>query len=273
MNENIEALIQQIPTFIASYGLKLVMAIAVFIIGKWLAKMLAGLLGKTMTARNVDPTIATFTKNIAYYILFAMVVISALGQLGVQTASFVAIIGAAGLAVGFALQGSLSNFAAGVMIILFRPLKIGDFVDAGGAAGVVKDISIFSTTLTTPDNKTIIIPNASIAGGNITNFSTQPERRVDFTVGVSYNADLNLVRKELEAIASGDERILQDKEVTIGLGELADSSVNFAFRVWVKTPDYWGVFFDTNEKIKRRFDEVGIEIPFPQMDVHMDKAA
>ncbi|SMF30020.1 small conductance mechanosensitive channel [Alteromonadaceae bacterium Bs31] len=273
MNENIEALIQQIPGLVATYGLKLVMAIAVYVIGKWLAKLVSGLLGKTLSARKVDPTIAQFTKNITYYVLFAMVVISALGQLGVQTASFVAIIGAAGLAVGFALQGSLSNFASGVMLILFRPLKIGDFVEAGGAAGVVKDISIFSTILTTPDNKTIIIPNSGISGGNITNYSTQAERRVDFSVGVSYGADLDLVRKELLAIAAADERILQDKDVTIGLAELADSSVNFAFRVWTKTENYWPVFFDTNEKIKRRFDEVGIEIPFPQMDVHMDKAA
>jgi len=271
MNENIEQLIEQIPTLLATYGTKLALAIAIYIIGKWLAKMLSGLLAKAMNARNVDPTISNFTKNIVFYVLLTMVVISALGQLGVQTASFVAIIGAAGLAVGFALQGSLSNFAAGVLIILFRPLKIGDYVEAGGASGSVKDISIFNTTLITPDNKTIIIPNSAISGGNITNYSTQAERRVDFTVGVSYGASIDQVREELKAIAEADERVLKDKDITIGLVEMADSSVNFVFRIWVKTPDFWGVFFDTNEKIKKRFDEVGIEIPFPQMDVHLDK--
>ncbi|WP_075185186.1 mechanosensitive ion channel family protein [Teredinibacter haidensis] len=271
MNGNIESYIQQATDLVVTYGVKIVMAIVIYIIGKWIAGVVARLLERLMNARSVDPTISSFARNIVYYILLAMVFISALGQLGVQTASFVAIVGAAGLAVGLALQGSLANFAAGVLIILFRPLKIGDFVEAGGAAGVVKEISIFSTILTTGDNKTIIIPNAGITGGNITNYSTQAERRVDFTVGVGYGANLDLVRKELEAIAAEDERIIQDKGITIGLAELADSSVNFAFRVWTKTENYWAVFFETNEKIKKRFDVAGIEIPFPQMDVHVSK--
>ncbi|WP_188151085.1 mechanosensitive ion channel family protein [Teredinibacter waterburyi] len=271
MEQNIQDLLEKAPELLATYGIKVALAIAVYIVGKWIANLIANLLLKGLTARKVDLTICTFTRNIVYYALFTMVIIAALGQLGIQTASFVAIIGAAGLAIGFALQGSLANFASGVLLILFRPFKIGDFVEAGGTAGVVREISIFSTILTTGDNKTVIVSNSGIMGGNITNYSTQPERRVDFTVGVGYGANLDLVRKELEAIASEDTRILQEKGITIGVAELADSSVNFAFRVWVNSADYWAVFFDTNEKIKKRFDSVGIEIPFPQMDVHLSK--
>lgn len=273
MNENIQNILDSAPELIMTYGVKVVLAIAVYIVGKWIAKSIASLIEKGMSAKGVDSTVGTFTKNIAYYALLTMVIIAALGQLGIQTASFVAIIGAAGLAIGFALQGSLANFAAGVLLILFRPFKIGDFVEAGGAAGVIKEISIFSTILTTGDNKTVILSNSSVMGGNITNYSTEATRRVDFTVGVSYNADLSVVRKELEQLAQNDSRILLEKGVTIGVAELADSSVNFAYRVWTNTPDYWAVYFELNEKIKVRFDEVGIEIPFPQMDVHMSKAA
>ncbi|WP_053981017.1 mechanosensitive ion channel family protein [Marinagarivorans algicola] len=271
MNENIQGLIDKAPEIIMTYGMKIILAFAVYLIGKWVAKAVASLLEKGMASRKVDATIISFTKNIVYYAMFTMVIIAALGQLGVQTASFVAIIGAAGLAIGFALQGSLANFAAGVLLILFRPFKLGDFVEAGGASGVVKDVSIFSTILTTGDNKTVTISNASVMGGNITNYSTQPERRVDFTVGVGYGADLNLVRKELEAIANSDDRVLIDKGITIGVAELADSSVNFAFRIWTKTENYWPLYFSTNEQIKLRFDQAGIEIPFPQMDVHVSK--
>lgn len=273
MDKNIQIIIDQAPSVITAYGIKIVLAIAVYVVGKWIATGLANLLQKGMNARGVDATVGSFTKNIVYYAMFTMVVVAALGQLGVQTASFVAIIGAAGLAVGFALQGSLANFASGVLLILFRPFKIGDFVEAGGAMGSVKEISIFSTILLTPDNKTVIISNSAVMGGNITNFSAESERRVDFTVGVGYGACLDTVRKELQAISDADDRILHDKGITIGLAELADSSVNFAFRVWTKTEDYWAVYFDINEKIKRRFDEVGIEIPYPQMDVHVAKDA
>lgn len=202
-----------------------------------------------------------------------MVVIAALGQLGVQTASFVAIIGAAGLAVGFALQGSLANFASGVLLILFRPIKVGDYVEVAGTSGTVKEISIFSTILLTPDNKTVISSNSAVMGGNIINYSTEKTRRVDLVVGVSYSSDLALVKSELEAIAQSDDRILKDKDWTIGVSELADSSVNFVFRVWVNTPDYWAVYFYLNEAVKTNFDKKGIEIPFPQMDVHLDKQA
>lgn len=273
MNENIENMMQQAPELVVTYGVKILLAFAVYIVGKWIARGISNLIEKGMNARNVDATVVNFTKNIAYYAMFTMVFIAALGQLGIQTASFVAIIGAAGLAVGFALQGSLGNFAAGVLLILFRPFKLGDFVEAGGASGVVKEISIFSTVLITGDNKTITISNASVMGSNIVNYSTQPERRVDITVGVSYNADLDLVRRELGNIANADNRVILEKGITIGVVELADSSVNFVFRIWTKTENYWPLYFATNEMIKKRFDEAGIEIPFPQMDVHLAKEA
>jgi small conductance mechanosensitive channel len=263
--------VEQLSALAVTYGLKLIMAIVVYVIGKWLANVIAGALEKGMSAKNVDPTVARFTRNIAYYALFAMVIVAALGQLGVQTASFVAIVGAAGLAIGFALQGSLANFAAGVLLILFRPFKAGDFVEAGGASGVVKEISIFSTILTTGDNKVVVIANNSVMGGNITNYSAMPTRRVDMVVGVGYGADLALVKKTLQELVDADDRVLKDPAATIAVSELADSSVNFVFRPWVKSADYWGVFFDMNERIKLRFDELGIEIPFPQMDVHLDK--
>ncbi len=272
MNIDINSLMQQAPELIITYGTKIILAIVVYVVGKWIAKMIAGLIERGMNAQSVDKIVSQFIRNITYYALLTMVVIAALGQLGVQTASFVAIVGAAGLAVGFALQGSLANFASGVLIIIFRPFKIGDYVEAGGAAGVVKEISIFSTIMHTPDNKTVIIANSGITGSNIINYSTQSTRRVDLTVGVSYSANLDQVRKELTQIISEDSRILAEPAVTIAVAELADSSVNFVVRPWVNSADYWGVFFDLNEKIKKRFDEVGIEIPFPQMDVHVTKS-
>ncbi|HET8711857.1 MAG TPA: mechanosensitive ion channel domain-containing protein [Spongiibacteraceae bacterium] len=269
MQENIDRLISQAPEVVATYGIKVLLAIAVYVVGKWLAGLISRVIARTMTARGVDVTISSFTRNIVFYVLITIVVVAALGQLGVQTASFVAIIGAAGLAVGLALQGSLSNFAAGVLLIIFRPFKHGDYIEAGGTAGVVQEISIFSTILTTPDNKTVIVPNSAITGGNIVNYSTQGERRVDFMIGVSYSADISAVKAELEAIAAAEPRVIADKGVTIGVQALADSSVNFVFRVWTKTENYWDVYFAITEQIKRRFDAAGIQIPFPQMDVHV----
>lgn len=271
MEVNVDELMEVIPELALLYGTQIVFGLLVFFIGKWLAGTVTRLLEKGMNSRGVDPTVSKFSKNILYYVLLIVVVIAALGQLGVQTASFVAVVGAAGLAIGLALQGSLSNFAAGVLLIMFRPFKIGDYVEAGGAAGSVREITIFSTILQTPDNKIITVANSSIWGNNITNYSAEPERRVDFTVGVSYSANLELVKNELRAIAESDERVIQDRGITIGLMQMADSSINFVFRVWAKTEDYWSVFFDLNERIKKRFDEVGIEIPFPQMDVHISK--
>lgn len=264
-------MLSQATAFIVTYGVKIIVALLIFIVGKWLAKKITLFLEKRMANSGVDTTISKFVKNILYYVFMVVIIVAVLGQLGIQTASFVAIIGAAGLAIGLALQGSLSNFAAGVLLILFRPIKVGDFVEVAGVAGSVKEISIFTTTLLTGDNKTVIIANSSVTDSNITNFSTQPIRRVDLVVGVSYDANIEQVKNELQTMAAADQRILKDHPVTIGVSELADSSVNLVFRPWVNSADYWAVTFDLNEKIKNRFDEVGIGIPYPTMDLNVSK--
>jgi len=251
------------------YGLMLIAAIAIFIIGKMAANWVKKLVARVMNKSGLDPIIIGFTSSIAYITMMAFVIVAALGQLGIQTTSFIAILGAAGLAIGLALQGSLVNFAAGFLMIIFRPFKVGDYIEGGGVSGTVQAIHIFTTTLTTPDNKTIIVPNANIGNDNITNYSTQTTRRVDLTVGVAYDADLKEVRSILEDIVSKDGRILKDPAHQIAVSELADNSVNFVFRLWVNSADYWDVFFDTNEMVKNRFDAAGIGIPFPQRDVHL----
>lgn len=251
------------------YGLQLLAAIAIFIVGKMVAKWIRKLVTRVMKKAEIDQIIIGFTSNIAYIGVLAFVIVAALGQLGIQTTSFIAILGAAGLAVGLALQGSLANFAAGFLMIIFRPFKVGDFVEAAGVSGSVQSIQIFTTTLITPDNKTIIIPNGKIGNDNIINYSTQANRRVDLTVGVAYDADLKQVRSVLEDIVGKDDRILDDPAHQIAVSELADNSVNFVVRLWVKSADYWDVYFDTNESVKVRFDEAGIGIPFPQRDVHL----
>jgi small conductance mechanosensitive channel len=251
------------------YGPKILAAIAIFYIGKMIANWIKKLVIRVIGKSNVDPLIIGFSGSIVYMTIMVFVVVATLGQIGIQTTSFIAILGAAGLAIGLALQGSLSNFAAGVLLIIFRPFKVGDVVEAAGVTGKIDIIQIFTTTLETPDNKTIIIPNAKLGGDNIINYSTQATRRVDMTIGVSYDADLKEVRTILEDMVSKDKRILKDPEHQIVVGELADNSVNFFFRVWVKSDDYWDVFFDANETVKLRLDEAGIGIPYPQRDVHL----
>lgn len=263
---NVDA--QALTQLAVEYGIKFALAIVIFIVGRILIKILHRLLMRALKAKDIEPTVSKFVGSIVYYLMFAFVVIASLGQLGVQTASVVAILGAAGLAIGLALQGTLSNFAAGVMLIILRPIKVGDYVEVADVAGNVSEVAIFATTLLTPDNKTIIIANSEVMGNTITNFSTQSERRVDLTIGVSYDADLQQVKRELSEIAAANTKILHDKGVTIGVSELADSSVNFVFRSWVKRDDYWDVFFALNERVKERFDEIGIGIPFPQIDLH-----
>jgi len=258
--------LQEFATF---YGLKIIAAILIFIIGRWLAKMIKNLIVKVMKKAEVDATLTSFVGHLTYVALLTLVVIAALNQMGVQTTSFVAIIGAAGLAVGLALQGSLSNFAAGVLMILFRPFKVGDYIEAGGTAGTVEEIQIFSTILTTPDNKVIIVPNAKITGDNIVNYSAKDTRRMDLVFGVGYSDDLQKVKDILQNILQNDPRVLKVPEPMVGVLELADSSVNFAVRPWVKSSDYWPLFFDLKETIKKRFDAEGISIPFPQQDVHL----
>jgi small conductance mechanosensitive channel len=225
-----------------------------------------------MEKRDVDPALTGFASSLLYSLLLVFVVIAAISELGIQTTSFVAILGAAGLAVGLALQGSLSNFASGVLIIMFRPFKIGDYVEAGGTAGVIKEISVLTTVLHTPDNKKIIVPNSSVMGGTITNYSATGTRRLDLKFGVSYSDDLNKVIKLLTEMVEADSRCLKDPAPTIAVLEHGDSSVNLVCRPWVATSDYWAVLFDFQKNVKLRFDEEGISIPFPQRDVHLFQA-
>ncbi len=251
------------------YGPKLLAAIAIFYIGKIVAKWIKRLVSRVMTRGNVDPLIIGFTSSIVYIAMMAFVIMATLGQVGIQTTSFIAILGAAGLAIGLALQGSLANFAAGFLLIIFRPFKVGDVIEGAGVTGKVDVIQIFTTTLKTPDNKIIIIPNAKLGSDNIVNYSAQSTRRVDMTVGVSYDADLKEVRGILEDIVAKEERILKDPGHQIVVGELADNSVNFFVRAWVNSADYWDVYFTANETVKLRLDEAGIGIPYPQRDVHL----
>ena len=267
--DDVNQLWQQIQPVVTDWGIKAIAAVAIFIIGRWIAKGVRRGVRRMMEKGGADPIIIGFVGSIVYIALLAFVVVAALGQLGIQTTSFIAILGAAGLAIGLALQGSLANFAAGFLMIIFRPFKVGDFVEAAGVAGVVKDMQIFTTTMKTGDNKTIIIPNAKLSGDNIINYSAEENRRVDMTVGVAYDADLSKVRDVLNDIISKDDRILSDPPPLVVVGELADSSVNFIVRLWTKSENYWGVNFDTNESIKNRFDEAGIGIPFPQRDIHI----
>jgi small conductance mechanosensitive channel len=259
----------QLQDVIAVWGLKVIAAIAIFIIGRWIAMMVRKGVRRMMEKSTVDPIIIGFVSSIVYIALLAFVVIAALGQLGIQTTSFIAILGAAGLAIGLALQGSLANFAAGFLMIIFRPFKVGDFIEGAGVAGIVQAIQIFTTTLKTGDNKTIIIPNAKLSGDNIINYSAEETRRVDMTVGVAYDADLSKVKAVLNEIIGKEDRIHTDPAPQVAVAELADSSVNFVVRVWTDTADYWGVKFDITETIKNRFDDEGIGIPFPQRDIHI----
>lgn len=269
-----DQLIEQLTAFyqqnIVPYAWNILIALAIFFVGKWVVGRLSGWLERSMD-RRMDITIARFIARIGYIAMLAFVVIAALNQAGFQTTSLVAILGAAGLAVGLALKDSLGNFAAGVMLIMFRPFKVGDYVEAGGTGGTVTDIRIFATILTTPDNKVITVPNGSIMSDSITNYSTMPTRRVDMVFGVSYGANLAKVRDVLQEMLDGDERVLPEPAPVIVVGELADSSVNFLVRPWVKTPDYWPLKWEFTEAVKNRFDDEGIGIPFPQMDVHLDK--
>ena len=262
-------ILPKLQELLALYGLRIVAAIIIFIVGRWVAKALRNVIKRMMTKGEVDETLISFVGNLTYVALLAFVIIAALNQLGIQTTSFIAIIGAAGLAIGLALQGSLANFAAGVLMIIFRPFKAGDYIEGAGVAGVVEEVQIFATQLKTPDNKTIIVPNAKMMSDNITNYSAKDTRRVDMLIGVGYGDDLKKVREILEDILAKDDRILKDPAPTIGVLELGDNSVNFAVRPWVKTEDYWGAYFDAMETVKRRFDEEGISIPYPQRDVHL----
>lgn len=264
-----EDTVSKVYELLTVYGLKLVAAIVIFVIGRWVAKLVRKIIERLMVKSNVDQTLVSFTGNLAYIALLAFVVIAALGQLGVQTTSFIAVLGAAGLAIGLALQGSLSNFAAGFLMIIFRPFKVGDYIEGAGTAGTVEEIQIFTTQLKTPDNKTVIIPNSSLTADNIVNWSVKGTRRVDIAMGIGYEDDIDKARQVMADIMAADDRILKDPAPQIAVAELADSSVNFTVRPWAAAGDYWGVYFDLTERFKKAFDEQGISIPFPQRDVHL----
>ena len=250
----------------------IIIALIIFYVGRIAISLIIRGLRKVMRRQEVDKTLETFVSNLVRIALLIVVIIAAIGQLGIQTTSFIAIFGAAGLAVGLALQGSLSNFAAGVLIVLFRPYKVGDFIEGAGISGAVEQVQILTTILKTGDNKQVVVPNSQIMSSVITNYSANPTRRVDMVVGVSYDDALDKVRSTIEELVAADDRILEEPACTIAVSELADSSVNFVVRPWVKTSDYWPVTFDMTEAIKKRFDKEGISFPFPQQDVHLYKA-
>ncbi|BCN94176.1 mechanosensitive ion channel protein [Thiomicrorhabdus immobilis] len=254
------------------WAIKIVMALAIFIIGRWVVKIIVNLVKKLLNrAGSIDDMLVNFLGSIVNAVLLLFVIIASLDQLGVDTSSLVALIAAAGLAIGLALQGSMQNFASGVMIIIFKPFKSGDFIEAGGVTGVVENVQIFSTTMRTGDNKEVIVPNGGIYGGPITNFSARDTRRVDMVFGIGYDDDIRQAKAILEKLVAEDERILKDPAPVVALSELGDSSVNFVVRPWVNSGDYWKVLWDMNEKVKLAFDDAGISIPYPQMDVHLHK--
>jgi small conductance mechanosensitive channel len=268
-----ESLGEKLWEWAALYGAKIVGAMAILVLGRIAVGIATGIIRRLMQKSKADETLTIFVSSLTKIALLTFIVIAALGALGVQTASFIAVVGAAGLAIGFALQGSLSNFAAGVMLVIFKPFKKGDYVEAGGIGGTVEEVRIFSTIFKSPDNKAVIVPNSKITGDNITNYSAKETRRIDMVFGIGYGDDLKKAKEIIEEIINADERILNDPAPVVRVLELGDSSVNFAVRPWVKTADYWAVYFDLMERIKLDFDKTGISIPFPQRDVHLHQAA
>ncbi len=260
-----------VSTYVIPWSINIFFALVIFIIGRWIAKFLVSLLSKGLTRADMDPILVKFIASIVSAALLLFVIIASLNQLGINTTSLIALLGAAGLAIGLALQNSLANFASGVMLIIFRPFKTGDFIEAGGTSGVVETISIFTTILRTGDNREVIVPNGAIYNGTITNYSVRETRRVDMVFGIGYGDDIKKAKDIIQQALDADERILKNPEALVAVGELADSSVNFNVRPWVKSADYWAVKFDLTEKLKIAFDENGISIPFPQMDVHVEK--
>lgn len=266
---NIEKISETLIYWATTYSIKLIAAILIFIIGKWIAGKLTKLITRLLEKNNVDITLTKFLESIIYYTLLIVVIIAAAGQLGINTTSFLTIVGAAGLAIGLALKDSLSNFASGVMLVLFHPYRVGDFISAAGVSGNVISITLFNTILNTPDNQRVIVPNSNITTDVITNVTANDTRRVDLVIGIGYDDDIKKAKTILDRIIKEESRVLDTPEPKIAVSELADSSVNFVVRPWVKTSEYWDVYFDLTEKIKITFDKEGISIPYPQQDVHM----
>ncbi len=260
---------QTIHHWLTSYAPRIIAAIIIFVVGRWLSSWLTNLVVKLLERNKVEPTLVKFLKHIIFYALVIAVIIAALNQLGIDTTSFLTVIGAAGLAIGLALKDSLSNFSAGTMLVLFRPFKIGDLITAAGVTGIVREISIFNTELSSLDNQKIIVPNSSIMNGVITNAFANPTRRIDLTIGISYDDDMAKAKEILTAIVAAEPKVLEDPAPAVAVAELAESSVNLICRPWVKTEDYWPVRFSLTEKIKQEFDAAGISIPFSQKDVRL----
>lgn len=269
---NFDNILTTAKATIINYGFSLIAAIFTLIVGLWVVKRLSKFVKKQLEKSKIDNSLIPFLSSLNSMLLKTILVITVLSTLGIEMTSFVAILGAAGLAVGMALSGTLQNFAGGVMILIFKPFKVGDYINAQGHSGSVKEIQIFNTILTTPDNKTIIIPNGGLSTSSMTNFSAQDKRRVDWTFGVGYGDDIKKTKEILLDLANRDERIINDPaEPFVALSELADSSVNFVLRCWVNPADYWDVFFEMNENVYNAFNEAGLNIPYPQMDLHLHK--
>jgi small conductance mechanosensitive channel len=270
---SLEELLETVQARGVDFGLQLLAALAIFVVGRIVARIVARLVERVMERAKAAPILVTFVRQLTYVGLTIVVILAALSRLGVQVTSFIAVLGAAGLAIGLALQGSLANFAAGILLMVFRPFKVADFVDIAGEMGTVEEITIFTTQIVTPDNRTVIVPNASVTGGNIVNYTVKGTRRVDLVIGVGYDADLKQTRRAILDVLSRDGRVLKEPEPTVAVLELAASSVNFAVRPWCSADDYWPVYFDTQEAVKERLDAEGINIPFPQHDVHLYQPA
>ena len=273
MNQSVDEVIQQIMAAVAHYGLNIIGGILILIIGRMIANWAKGAVEKNLQKSDkVDETLRTFLGTLTRYVVLIFTFIAVLSQFGIETTSLIAVFGAASLAIGLALQGTLSNIAAGVMLLIFRPFKAGDYVEAAGIAGTVKSITLFVTELATPDNVQILAPNAQVWGATMKNYSHHPTRRVDFVIGIDYSDNIDKAQETVRAVANGDARVLQDPAPMVVVGELGDNSVNLTIRVWCQAGDYWGVKFDLTKAFKQRFDGEGISIPFPQRTVHLIKA-
>ncbi len=270
---NPSGIVDAVTALVSTWGLKVVGAIAVLVIGRWVAGRVRNLTRKALERSKLDATLVPFVCSLLYYTVLTFVLIAVLGLFGIPTASFIAVLGAAGLAIGLALQGTLANFSAGVMLLVFRPFRVGDYVEAGGTAGSVDAIGVFSTTLNTPDNVHIIVPNSSVFGQTIKNYSTNATRRNDLLVGVSYDDDLGKAIDTINAVLAGEDRILKDPAPTVAVAEMADSSVNLVVRPWCKKEDYWALRFDLTRKLKEELEKAGCSIPYPQRDVHVHQMA
>ncbi|NOR75754.1 MAG: mechanosensitive ion channel [Draconibacterium sp.] len=269
--ENLQTFSQKIYDIVLNYGPRLIGALLTLIIGMWVISIIRNILRKRFEKKDMEPSLRSFINSMIGILLKVLLWITVIGMMGVEMTSFIAIIGAVGFAIGMALSGTLQNFAGGVMILIFKPFKTGDFIDAQGHTGTVNEIQIFNTILKTPDNKTIIIPNGGLSTSSMTNYSAEPQRRVDFVFGIGYGDDVDKAKEVLMSLINADSRILKDPEPFVAVSELADSSVNLVVRVWAEAANYWGIYFDLTENVYKTFDKEGLNIPFPQMDVHIQK--